>query len=56
MKKILILVIVFYILVLFQISFLVHFNIFDGSFLGWSPNLILIAVILLNIFENPQKN
>ncbi len=55
-KKILILIIFFYILTLFQISFLVHFNILDGRFVGWSPNLILIAVILLNLFENPQKN
>jgi len=51
MKKILILIILFYILTLFQASFLIHFPIF-----GKAPNLILIAVFALNFLENPRKN
>lgn len=50
MKKILILVIFFYILVLIQTSFLIHFNI-----RGITPNLILISVILINLFAKPQN-
>lgn len=50
MKKILILIIFFYILILFQTSFLIHFPI-----LGLIPNLVLISVILLNLFEKPQN-
>jgi rod shape-determining protein MreD len=50
MKKILILIIFFYLLTLFQTSFLIHFNI-----LGITPNLILIVVLVLNIFEKPKK-
>ncbi len=47
----------FYILVLFQTSFLIHFNIFlEGGFLGWTPNLILITIILINLFEHPEKS
>jgi len=57
MKKILILIPFFYILTLFQTSFLIHFNIFlEGGFGGWTPNLILIAVILITVFERPEKN
>ena len=47
-KKISAIVIFFYILVLLQTSFLVHFNIFLGQFLGYG--LILISVILLSFF------
>lgn len=54
MKKILILILFFYLLTLFQSSFLIHFNILGWE--GWSPNLILIAIILLNFFEDSQKN
>lgn len=57
MKKILILILFFYILTLFQTSFLIHFNIFlEGGFFGWALNLILIAVILITVLENPEKN
>jgi rod shape-determining protein MreD len=57
MKKILILIPVFYILALFQTSFLIHFNIFlGGDFFGWILNLVLIAVILITVFENPEKS
>jgi rod shape-determining protein MreD len=50
MKKFLILILSFYILALFQTSFLVHFGFLDVL------NFILIATILINLFENPQKN
>ena len=50
-----ILIPLFYILTLFQTSFLTHFNIFLEGFLGWTPNLVLIAVILITIFENPDS-
>ena len=49
MKNILILVIVFYIFILLQNSFLIYFNI--G---GMVLNLIFIAVVLLNLFEKPE--
>ena len=48
MRKILILAILFYILVLLQTSFLVHFNIF-----GHVPNFILLLVVVLSISEPP---
>ncbi len=46
MKKILLTILSFYILVLMQTSFLVHFRLW-----GYVPNLILIVVILLSIFN-----
>lgn len=56
MKKILILIPFFYILTLFQTSFFTHFNIFlEGGFLGWALNLILIAVILITVFDPRTK-
>ncbi|XOB41870.1 MAG: rod shape-determining protein MreD [Candidatus Nealsonbacteria bacterium] len=51
MKKVLILIIVFYILALLQTSFLIHL-----SFFNITPNFILIAVLLLNLLEEPRKN
>jgi len=53
MRKILILILiaVFYILTLFQSSFLVHFNIS-----GVVPNLVLILVCLLSFFEKPNQH
>ncbi|MDP3991119.1 MAG: rod shape-determining protein MreD [Candidatus Nealsonbacteria bacterium] len=48
--KILILALFFYFLVLLQTSFLVHFRIF-----GFALNFVFIAVVLINIFEKPQK-
>lgn len=48
-KKILIIIAFFYILTLFQISFLAHFEIFRII-----PNFILVAIILINIFEDPR--
>lgn len=53
-RKILISIIVFYIITIFQASFLVHFNIFSGSFRGSSP--ILFLIIILNLFEKPKDN
>ena len=50
MKKFLFFVLFFYILILVQNSFLSHFS-FDGVFL----NIILIALVLLNFFEDPRK-
>ena len=49
-KKILFLIILFYLLVLLQTSFLVHFSIF-----GIVPNLMVVLVILWNIFEKQEK-
>jgi len=40
----------FYCFALIQSSFLIHFNIY-----GFVPNLILISVLLLNLFESPEK-
>ena len=48
--KILILILFFYFLALFQDSFLSHFSVF-----GTSPNLILILFCLLSFFEGPYK-
>ncbi len=45
LKKIIILILGFYFLTLFQSSFLVHFSI-----RGMVPNLVLIAVIIINLF------
>jgi len=49
MKKIILAIILCYFLVLFQTSFLVHFRLF-----GFTPNLVLILVIVLSFFE--KKN
>ena len=50
MKKVLILILVSYILVLLQTSFLVHFSI-----LGIVPNFIFILVIFWNFFEKSKN-
>jgi len=55
MKKILILIPFFYILTLFQTSFLIHFNIFLEGFAGWTLSLVLIAVILITVFDPHTK-
>ena len=49
--KILITAILFYLLILLQTTFLVHFNI-----CGIVPNLVFISIIIWNIFEYPKKN
>ena len=50
MKKIIVLSLIFYFLVVFQNSFLVHFK-----FLNFLPSLGIIFLIFLNIFEKPQE-
>lgn len=50
MKKIIVLTLVFYFLVVFQTSFLAHFK-----FLSFLPSLGIIFLIFLNIFEKPQE-
>lgn len=50
MRRILIFTLFFYFLALWQSSFLAHFPIFNII-----PNLILIAVILINILEGPKN-
>jgi rod shape-determining protein MreD len=46
-RKVLILILFFYILALFQTSFLVHFRVI---------NFILILVIFINLFERAEEN
>ena len=53
MKKILVLILFFYFLILVQTSFLVHFDVFLGKFRESVP--ILIAVVLINLFESEAK-
>jgi len=50
-KKIFLIFFSFYILFLLQTSFLIHFNI-----RGRTPNLILISVICINLFEKPRED
>lgn len=50
LKKILFLIIAFYILTLFQTSFMPFFGI-----KGLTINLVLVLVILINFFEVPEK-
>jgi len=54
-KSILVAILGFYLLSLLQTSFLVHFTT-PLKWVGWSPNFILILVILLNLYEKPEKN
>ena len=49
MKKTLFLIIFFYILILLESSFLLHFTTFN-----FIPNLILITVILISFFDKSQ--
>ena len=51
-KKFLAIIIFFYILILFQTSFLVHFNIFSGKLISYI--IILIPVTLIS-FLTPQN-
>lgn len=50
MKNALLLISAFYVLVLLQTSFLVPLNVF-----GVVPNFMIIAVVLINFFEKPEK-
>ncbi len=49
-KKIVISVLILYILVLLQTSFLVHFNLF-----GFIPNFVIILVFFWNLLEKEKK-
>jgi len=51
MKKTLILIISLYFLILLQVSFLIHFKIFNRL-----PNIILISVILICLFQKKESN
>jgi rod shape-determining protein MreD len=50
MVKIFASILILYFLALLQTSFLVHLN-----FMGAIPNLVLMAVILINFFEDSDK-
>ncbi len=50
MKNPFLLILFLYFLALFQASFLVHFP------LGYFFNFVLVAIILISLFENPQRN
>jgi rod shape-determining protein MreD len=56
LKNIILFIFLSWFLVLAQASFLVHFNVFSGVLGFWTPNLVLIAVVLVNFFEKPEKN
>lgn len=51
MKNIILLLLFFYLLFIFQTSFLVHFPL-----KGYIINLLLIVTFLFNILEAPEKN
>jgi rod shape-determining protein MreD len=55
LKNIILFTILFWLLILIQASFLVHFNIFSGTLSFWTPNLALIAIVLINFFEKPER-
>jgi len=48
-KKIIFLIVIFYFLTIFQVSFLPHFN-----WQGIAPNLVLIMVVIFNLLEKPE--
>jgi rod shape-determining protein MreD len=50
MRTVFFLIILFFFLTILETSFLVHFRIFD-----FIPNLILIAIILINLFEKTEN-
>lgn len=51
MKNLILLLLLFYLLFIFQTSFWVHFPL-----KGYIINLILIVLLLFNILEAPEKN
>lgn len=53
MKRTLIFILIFYFLILFETSFLSHFDIFQGRF--FQVSLILILIFFINLFEKPQS-
>ena len=50
MKKVIISAVIIYLLIIVQTSFLAHFK-----FLYYLPNLVIVFVILLNLFESQQE-
>jgi hypothetical protein len=50
-KRIIFFAVILYVLTLFQTSFLVHFGIS-----GFLPNVVLIAVIFVNLFSSSPKD
>ncbi len=50
MKKAIFFFVVFYFLALFQVSFFAHF-----SFLGIVPNVLIVLVIGISVFENSDS-
>ena len=50
MKNLILFLFLFYILAILESSFLVHFKVFN-----FFPNLILISVVLINLFESPRR-
>ena len=50
-KRVLIILIFFYLLALLQTCFFIFFRIW-----GIVPNFILISVLLINVFEKPSEN
>lgn len=49
-KKILMIIVGFYLLTLLQTSFFLHLRL-----LGVIPNLVLVSVVLINILERPKE-
>lgn len=50
-RRVLILIVIFYFLALFETSFLIHFKMLNKI-----PSLILILTLLLNLLENPERD
>lgn len=50
-RKILILIVIFYLLSLFETSFSIHFEALNRI-----PSLILISILFLNLLERPERN
>jgi len=50
-RRVLMILLVFYLLALLQTSFFIHFKAW-----GFVPNFILISAILINVFEKPQRD
>ncbi|MDP3093259.1 MAG: rod shape-determining protein MreD [bacterium] len=50
MKKYIVLALIFYSLIVFQTSFLVHFK-----FLDYLPNIAIVFFVLLNLFEERRE-
>jgi len=49
-KKVLFFIAIFYLLALLQTSFFIHFRMW-----GFTPNIILVLVVIINVFEKPKE-